>query len=338
MKIIILSDPHLGLRGESYSLLGAQVNRGGLCKAAYKLKEIINSIADRTCETGCIVVGDMVDLAMADQSAIEEDLAVFSEITGDYVNDVTLVAGNHDHHLYAVQEERGLGLWDDFIMGKQIYYPDYTPTIAKAPLYFVHGDIFDSPGDVLAKFLIDPAVVGDAYKKAAAGVTAPVTELIWWLLGNMGGQYGKDGLVAQIYGDLRKGDESLTKKIMRAGLEHMGYNVVEAAIGAAILASALQNAVGKAQTGTADARHQDTAASRAALTEWLRRTQYDTSKFGYVFTGHTHVEDLYAVDCANVYNLGSWMVEPGHAAPDCMVAVIDTDKTEAVTVWENCEA
>jgi predicted phosphodiesterase len=72
------------------------------------------------------------------------------------------------------------------------------------------------------------------------------------------------------------------------------------------------------------------------MTEWLQRTQYDTSKFGYVFAGHTHVQDLWSIGCTNCYNMGSWVVETGCPVPDCMVAVIDTEKEKAVVDWVNC--
>ena len=330
-KFIVVSDLHLGLRGEEYSLLGVQANPGGVLNpAAAKLKKITEDFADQGASS-LIIVGDAVDLAMADHDAIDEDVDFLRGLLPSLA-DIYVVAGNHDHHLFTLVQENGAEH-----AHLHVCYPDLFLE-GGSPLYFIHGDIFDSPTDIVPRFLLAPEVVGRDYAELAASASAPLTELIWWSLGEMGGAYGRDGLVAELYNDLRRGDDARVKATMRAGLERMGYNAVEVAVGASILTRLLGDAVGKAHTGKADARHQDTEASRAGLRAWLERTQYDTAKRGYVFTGHSHVADLFSVGNCNCYNLGSWMVELGHPVPDAMVALVDTSKEPAVVGWEKCTA
>lgn len=358
LKTIALSDLHLGYDGSdgiTRSLLAKPLPSQPMDPAALRLKEIVAKFADGQ-SVDLIGVGDIFDLSMCSDEDIARDVRFLFGVTLPPVRHVDIIRGNHDNHLFVAQREMlqtfdesrrpiicpaqiAHALYGSINGGCAVFSPDYALTTASGEhVYFIHGDLMDSPTNLLARALLPVSVTGRQYALAAAALGDPVNELVYWSLGEMGLGYGKEGLLTELYYDLRLGKESAVCEMVKQWVKNYDSALPDTIAGvvASVIVELLLKAVGQAQLGASTSRYCNTDSARTRIKAWLDRIGFDCSKRSHVLTGHTHVSDLYHFDQAACYNLGSWLSEPGHAVPDAMVAMFDTDEIPFKVRWERC--
>lgn len=210
--------------------------------------------------------------------------------------------------------------------------------------HFSHGHLTEGLYTLVSRILA-PQLKDAPPDRAAATVNVAIIEFIYWLFGEMGERMGADGMMEALYSDIQKGKESLFKELMRETV-----NVVLAKGAVSWIPDSWERALmrwlgGKIVTevvkqGKIDPasynRHEKLSATRDRFTQWLERTgRLDTDRSVYVF-GHTHAADMFDVPGApiQVFNMGSWLVEPELPDPDSYVLLIDEDGPSLRLVWE----
>jgi hypothetical protein len=224
-----------------------------------------------------------------------------------------------------------------------IAYPSYVRALGEASLLYVtHGHLFGGLYTELSD-LLAPKLVGLPHDRAAATVNHPLIELIYWQLGETGEGLGADGLVEGIYTDIQKDTLSKVKGLVaRLVAQLLPHGVLWRALGSwerriivdAVMAELTKVLLSPPTSANASAdRYADLEATRAGLLAWLRAVppmseRVDVDRPGdntIVLYGHTHVRDDCQIPSTGVhsYNLGTWLVEPGHDFPSTGFLGID---------------
>ncbi len=201
--------------------------------------------------------------------------------------------------------------------------------------YFTHGHLFGGIFTALSMLVDRKLWFGDERK--TAGVNSPFIEAIWWNLGEMAEGLGADGLVESIYTDLQRGDDSQLQPVLqRAVAAIMPDGVVpgipdswERGAVARLLKWLIGRATENARPSQSRARHEPSADTRRGVESWIRDVaKLDPSIRTHIISGHTHVADRYDVHSTQFtsYNMGSWLVEPGHEDPDSYLLLFDDGK------------
>lgn len=211
-------------------------------------------------------------------------------------------------------------------------------------VHFSHGHLTGGLYTLISRILA-PQLKNAPPDRAAATVNVALIEFIYWLFGEMGERMGADGMMEALYSDIKKGKKSLFKELMRETV-----NVVLAKGAVSWIPDAWERALmrwlgGKiveevVKKGKIDPashnRHEKLSATRDRFTQWLERTgRLNEGRSAYVF-GHTHAADMFDVPGApiQVFNMGSWLVEPDLPDPDSYVLLIDENGPSLSFVWE----
>ena len=213
-------------------------------------------------------------------------------------------------------------------------------------LHLSHGHLTEGLYTLISRILA-PQLKNAPPERAAATVNVALIEVIYWLFGEMGERMGANGMMEALYSDIQKGKESLFKQLMN---EAVGVVLEKGAvswipdsweralvrwIGGKIVEDVVEK--GKIDPASYD-RHKKASATREGFIKWLDRVgrlEPDAGRAAYVF-GHTHVGDMFDVPGApiQVFNMGSWLVEPELPDPDSYVLLIDDGGPSVRFVWE----
>lgn len=218
-----------------------------------------------------------------------------------------------------------------------IAYPTYSRWLDPdgSRLYVTHGHLFGGLYTDLSSLLRDK-LAGLPHAEVAATVNQPVIELIYWLLGEIGGGLGADGLVEAIYTDVQKGDLSkvqgvvarIVQKVVPSHgllgkiLSHWERKLIVDAT----MSELRKILISPSTPASASAdRFADLETTRAGLRAWLGAVGWPIQQPTIALYGHTHVWDDYAIPDSAVHswNLGTWLVEPDHPAPRTGFLAID---------------
>ncbi|MDD5309264.1 MAG: metallophosphoesterase [Deltaproteobacteria bacterium] len=213
--------------------------------------------------------------------------------------------------------------------------------------HFTHGHLFGGLYTTLSDVL-EAQLSGRPYERVAATVNGPLIELIYWLLGEIGEGFGADGLMEVIYTDMQKGQDARVRRLIDQAVGKLFPEGVVTGIPDALereaiscaVKGALERAVAKenAMSKSSD-RHAGVDETREHLASWIEKTKLfarPAAPIRHVVYGHTHTADMYSVPGKNVtsYNLGSWLVEPGHEDPDSQVLVVSEGPDRLDITWD----
>ena len=218
-----------------------------------------------------------------------------------------------------------------------IAYPSYVRRLDRdgTRLYVTHGHLFGGLYTELSTLLRDK-LGGLPHDQVAATVNQPVIELIYWLLGEIGGGLGADGLVEAIYTDVQKGTLSKVQGVVARLVQQvvpphgllwglLGHWERKLVVDAAMV-ELRKVLISPSTPASASAdRFADLETTRAALRAWLGAVDWPIQQPTIALYGHTHVWDDYAIPNSAVHswNLGTWLVEPDHPQPRTGFLAID---------------
>lgn len=259
-KTVIISDTHLGMDGADgsgyYSLLSLGANATDDIKKAIaeKTDAFVKLMNDFSNGENIILIGcgDILDLAMSHmRPALEDLVALLKKLP--MVSEFIYVAGNHDHHIWTMYEERKrlclpmiygnlpdsgsifeptapggepLDIVSELLyrqLGRifpvKIAYPILKIDSPEGPAVLMHGhlfgDIYTLVSDVLTPYITDTNRV-----RAQAIVNASTTEFVDWLIGEMGDGMGVEGgLAGKIFSDMQKGSGSSVNELLSRAVD-----------------------------------------------------------------------------------------------------------------------
>jgi len=223
----------------------------------------------------------------------------------------------------------------------KIAYPSYTIPLPDGGLgYFFHGHLHTKLYTEISDLLQD-RLAAFPHDRVAATVNEPMIGLIYWLLGEMGEGLGADGLVERIYTDLQKGDDSQIKGIVERVVAKVVPGGLIARAERALLTSFIMHHIGNvlpSKSGASKDRHADVEKTLSELNGWihavspLKERVLDKAHRTIVVFGHTHTPILdyrFPDTSVSAWNLGTWLVEPGHDSPRTGFLGIDAQGTTA---------
>lgn len=314
-------------------------------------------------EVELIVTGDFLDLSLAFMKDSMKDLVHMLRALPS-VSTVIYVAGNHDHHIWTAHSEhknstgmmekgslpRGGSVYKDTpekgefspaisnmctsLLQREIVfriaYPVFSFEENGELYYFTHGHLFGGLYTAMSDILKGRLTGLDA-ASAAAIVNAPLIEFIYWSLSQVGNAMGADGFVEQIYADIQTGKKSNIKKLIGDAVTALTPDgvipIIPDSVEKWVVVKSAMAMIGQIQgKKKSNDRHKEKKETRNDLLKWVEDTGLSSTQKTHFFYGHTHVADKWNVLLTNImsYNLGSWLVEPGHEHPSTKIAFIDT--------------
>lgn len=215
----------------------------------------------------------------------------------------------------------------------KIAYPSYTVELPHGELvYFTHGHL-DAELYTAISDLLQDKLAAFPHDRVAATVNEPLISLIYWLLGEMGEGMGADGFIEHVYTDLQKGDdgkvkdlvERLVAKLLPDGIfQGIPDSWERAALVKFIMKLLASGVLSKPATGASRDRHAETTKTLDELWKWIKAVSPLKERIGdkihptTVVFGHVHELILnyrYPDTAITAWNLGTWLIEPGHESP-----------------------
>lgn len=242
----------------------------------------------------------------------------------------TLKVGEMSHFLTnGLTNEIGRNIMID------IAYPSYRFGVPNQSFYFTHGHLFGGLYNLFSRIL-SIFLEEELDENKVATMNVALIEFIYWLCGETGEGMGSNGIIEAIYADAEKGKESLIKQILDKGVDEVLPNGIIKGIPNSWERAFVKWGANKAvKKSIADKphiimskdRHEDPERTQERVEGWLfdilKADRKD--KLTFVF-GHTHRSGFTKIgDNISVYNLGSWLVEPGDDDPDTELLMIDDD-------------
>jgi len=375
-KYAFISDLHLGQQGKDdwgqKSLLSSKVSNNKI----QALKDRIDKLRGGKSYT-LIIAGDALDLSL---SYLKEALEDFVDLMKALQpQEIIYLNGNHDNHIMMMESEMRQsishlvagefpaagslykctegGTWDSTLLGPLLKAQGVASKISLAspsvtflmndhgtqvPVYTIHGHLQNDVCSLMTD-LLKGKLKWYSHERIAATVNAPLVEFIYWLLGETGEGFGADGLVEQIYTDVKRGNtgqvgmliDNAVERLMPDGIvngipDAWEKKAVKAA-GLWILKKALE---GDGKASQSSDRNAEPVETRKALDAWLTAVGFDRSKPSIVIQGHTHRADACILyPSIKARNLGSWLAEAG-GQPESMLLFLDDDSGELVETFD----
>jgi hypothetical protein len=214
-----------------------------------------------------------------------------------------------------------------------IAYPSYTFDIDSRTFYFTHGHLFGGLYNLVSRIL-SMFLKEEINEKSSATMNIALIELIYWLCGETGEGMGANGVIEALHADSRKGKDSLIKQIVNKGVDEILPSGIIKGIPDSWERKFVKWAIGKfvdrilkdkPQVVVSRDRHEDPEKTRDRAIDWIIKVLKvdDSTKMTFVF-GHTHRSGLASIsENIDIYNLGSWLVEPENDNPDTELLMIE---------------
>ena len=359
MKYVALSDLHLGQTGldntGQYSVLSSGDPGGGKSKIG-ALRDTIETFRNDD-QVSLVLVGDSLDLSLAYiRTCLEEFVNLLDSLPK--FSEIIYIPGNHDHHLWTMHCEHqnvtdrldrgflpksgsvyqatkstgeGCSLLEKILKTRvRLAYP----TFQLGDIQFTHGHLFGGLytyiSDILEPFLLEEV----SYPDYRATVNIALIELIYWFIGETGQGMGADGVMEAIFMDIKKGKKGkLHEGVKRAVDVLLPDGIVkgipdswERALVKWAGRNLIDELVKEPKPLSSLDRHQPSEQSRELAKKWMANSPQECQT---LVVGHTHVSDDFQLDeDTEIFNLGSWLVEPDDPNPDSRVLLIDGEDIE----------
>lgn len=261
MKYVALSDVHLGQNGADGSgffsvLSDLPENMLEKSFADGKLRALADRIAQFADgdQVTLVLCGDTLDLALCHMRQALSDLVRLIKSIPQ-VEEVILVVGNHDHHIWSMHSERRryidpmrrgqlpapgavykitnpqgedagpLGYMLSAQVGRKkalkvrVAYPYFMTLVGDdTTVHFSHGHLMGGLYTLTSRIL--RSRLKDAPpERAAATVNVAIIEAIYWLFGEMGERMGANGMMEALYSDIKKGKDSIFKELIHGTVD-----------------------------------------------------------------------------------------------------------------------
>jgi len=216
-----------------------------------------------------------------------------------------------------------------------IAYPSYRLGIPNQSFYFTHGHLFGGLYNLFSRIL-SIFLEEELDEGKVATMNVALIEFIYWLCGETGEGMGSNGIIEALYADTKKGKDSLIRQILDKGVDEVLPDGIikgipdsweRAFVKWAANKGIKKTISGKPHVVSSKARHEDPKRTQERVEGWLfnvlKADKENKNKLTFVF-GHTHRSGLTKIgDNISVYNLGSWLTEPGDEDPDTELLMID---------------
>lgn len=235
----------------------------------------------------------------------------------------------------------------------RIAYPYFMTLVGRdTTFHFSHGHLIGGMYTLTSRILRSK-LAGAPPERAAATVNVAFIELMYWLFGEMGERMGANGMMEALHADLSKGGDSICKELIHGLVDTVLADGAVAWIPDSWERAFARWVGGKMAEDLAKSRkvkpisgdrHNELESTRSRFSDWLietGRTEPTHGRSVFVF-GHTHAADHFNVKVVpidgaprpdiEVFNMGSWMVEPERPDPDSYILMIDGDT--ATLAWE----